>query len=129
MPDTGPSLPPNIAILVTGSNQNAMVCEQERMPHMSPTIPSRSVYLGKRRTSMRLEPEMWDNLADIARREGITREELVRQVDRSRGPSPLSRAIRVFCAAYYRTRLEAREKRGRSRRSPGSATPRTTGQP
>jgi predicted DNA-binding ribbon-helix-helix protein len=85
---------------------------------MTTNYPSRNVYLdGGRRTSARLEPEMWDALVDIAKREGVSRDEVVRRIDRCRGSTPLSSALRVFCATYYRAQLEAWEDVDESRRS------------
>lgn len=71
--------------------------------------------IGGHRTSMRLEPSMWDALEDIGRREGLTVNRLCTQIKerieeqaRRRGISPedadvtLTSAVRVFIASYYR---------------------------
>ena len=60
------------------------------------TLVSRNITLQDRRTSMRLEPAMWDALDEICRREVCT------MVDRQRRESKLTAAIRVFVMAYYR---------------------------
>ena len=66
------------------------------------TLVSRNVNLQDRRTSVRLEPAMWDALDEICRREGTTINDLVGLIDRQRRESKLTAAIRVFVMAYYR---------------------------
>ncbi|MDQ2103169.1 ribbon-helix-helix domain-containing protein [Azospirillum isscasi] len=74
-----------------------------------------NIMIAGRRTSMRLEPTMWDALEDIARREGLTVNGLCTQIKdrleeqiRRRGPTgdnsevTLTSAVRVFIAAYFR---------------------------
>ena len=66
------------------------------------TLVSRNITLQDRRTSMRLEPAMWDALDEICRREGRTIHELCSMVEHQRRESKLTAAIRVFVMAYYR---------------------------
>ena len=66
------------------------------------TLVSRNVTLQDRRTSVRLEPAMWEALDEICRREGRTINELCGMIDRQRRESKLTAAIRVFVMAYYR---------------------------
>jgi predicted DNA-binding ribbon-helix-helix protein len=61
-----------------------------------------NVTVGGRRTSVRLEPTMWEGLHDIARRAGVTIHELVTQIDRHRTASSLTAAIRVHIVDFYR---------------------------
>lgn len=69
----------------------------------------------QRRTSIRLEPSMWDALEDIARRESASVNELCSQIDlrlqeqsRRKGVDPgesdvtLTSGVRVFISAYFR---------------------------
>jgi predicted DNA-binding ribbon-helix-helix protein len=53
------------------------------------------------RTSVRLEPEFWKALADIGRREDLTRSQLLSFIANRRPGSPLTSAVRVFIATYY----------------------------
>ncbi|WP_247889812.1 ribbon-helix-helix domain-containing protein [Azospirillum brasilense] len=101
-------------------------------------LASRSIMVGGHRTSMRLEPAMWDALEDIARREGLTVNTLCTQIKdrleeqlRRHGPGAdnaevtLTSAVRVFIAAYFR-RCVLDQKRGQtepSRPDPFSGTP------
>jgi predicted DNA-binding ribbon-helix-helix protein len=62
----------------------------------------RNVVVAGRRTSVRLEPTMWDGLHDIARRMDMTIHELVTQIDRRRTASTLTAAIRVHIVDFYR---------------------------
>ena len=70
--------------------------------HRASTLISRNVTVNGRRTSLRLEPSMWDALAEIARRENMTIHQLCTQVDLRRHESSLTAAIRVFTLSYFR---------------------------
>ncbi len=67
------------------------------------TLVNRNIFLGDRRTSLRLEPAMWDALAEICRREDMTSHELCNLIDRRRRASSLTAAIRVFIMAYFKS--------------------------
>src|SRR6266851_7665315 len=62
----------------------------------------RNVVVGGHRTSVRLEPVMWDALHDIARRLRVTMHDLVTDIDRERTASSLTAAIRVYIVDFYR---------------------------
>ena len=61
-------------------------------------------------TSLRLAPAFWSAIADIAKREGITRDQVVARAWRHRDDG-LSTAVRSFCIQYYRKALVACEAR------------------
>jgi predicted DNA-binding ribbon-helix-helix protein len=61
-----------------------------------------NIVVGGRRTSVRLEPAMWDALQDIARRQHVTVHDLVTHIDRNRTSSGLTAAIRVHIVNFYR---------------------------
>ena len=66
-------------------------------------LVSRNILIDGRRTSVRLEPEMWVALRDIAGREGCSIHELCSLVALcKRTSSTLTAAIRVFLMLYYR---------------------------
>ncbi|MGH6914803.1 MAG: ribbon-helix-helix domain-containing protein [Kiloniellales bacterium] len=60
------------------------------------------MFVADRRTSLRLEPAMWEALGEICQREGLTLHQLCTQVDRRRQSSSLTAAIRVFIVSYFR---------------------------
>jgi predicted DNA-binding ribbon-helix-helix protein len=62
----------------------------------------RNVVVGGHRTSVRLEPVMWEALRDIAGRRNLTVHDLVTEIDRSRTASSLTAAIRVYIVDFYR---------------------------
>ena len=66
------------------------------------TLVNRNVRIGGRRTSMRLEPAMWDALEEICQRENLTHHEMCGNIDRFRHASSLTAAVRVFIVNYYR---------------------------
>lgn len=71
--------------------------------HAKSTLVSRNVTILGRRTSVRLEPEMWSALRDIARREGCTAHEICSLINIRKNPhTSLTAAIRVFLMLYYR---------------------------
>ena len=72
---------------------------------MQPTrlsrLINRNVHASSGRTSMRLEPEIWDALGEICGREGIMLGDLVRQAERGRGGGRTS-AVRIYALSYFR---------------------------
>ena len=70
--------------------------------NLGPALVSRNIRLEDHRTSIRLEPEMWDALAEIAALEGESVHELCARVDDMRGDLGRTAAIRVFIVSYYR---------------------------
>lgn len=65
-------------------------------------LVSRNVTVNGRRTSLRLEPEMWECLSEIAAREGTSINEVVGRVDRQRESGGLTSNVRVFVLSYFR---------------------------
>jgi len=75
----------------------------ERDLRGSSTLVNRNVFVGDRRTSLRLEPAMWDALTEICRREEMTLHQLCALIDERRRASSLTAAIRVFIVTYFRS--------------------------
>ena len=73
-----------------------------REPSLS-TLAIRNVVVAGRRTSVRLEPLMWEALRDIARDRGVAVNDLVTEIDHQRSSSSLTAAIRVYIVEYYRS--------------------------
>lgn len=83
------------------------------------TLVSRNVTVGGRRTSLRLEPDMWDALKEIAERELMHVSDLCSLIDARRGPeTSLTAAVRVFLLAYFR---QAATERGHAAAGHGSS--------
>ncbi|MBL8564927.1 MAG: ribbon-helix-helix domain-containing protein [Hyphomicrobiaceae bacterium] len=60
------------------------------------------------RTSISLEPEFWDALAEIARARAISLSALVAEIDSARtGDAGLSIAVRLYVLGYYREQARA----------------------
>ena len=66
------------------------------------TLRSGNVTVAGRRTSIRLEPSMWQALREISTREGKTMHAVVTEIDRGRAQSSLTAAIRVYLLDYFR---------------------------
>ena len=69
----------------------------------------KNVTVNGRRTSMRLEKEMWESLADICLREKMTIHKLCSDLDLRRGRYGLSSAVRLFVLRYYQKKLNEYE--------------------
>ena len=67
-------------------------------------LRSGNIVVNGHRTSIRLEPEMWSALAEIAATEGLRVNELVSKIANRARIGSLTSAVRVFIMAYYRSR-------------------------
>ncbi len=63
---------------------------------------SRNVRVSGHRTSIRLDPEMWDSIEEIARREDCSVNWICSMIDRWREDSSLTAVLRVFILRYFR---------------------------
>ncbi|MFA4994996.1 MAG: ribbon-helix-helix domain-containing protein [Bdellovibrionales bacterium] len=71
--------------------------------HPRSTLVSRNVVISGRRTSVRLEPEMWDGLREICQRERSTMHQVCTTVSLQKmDETSLTAAIRVFVMRYFR---------------------------
>ena len=59
-----------------------------------------NIKVGAHRTSIRLEPEIWAALGDIAQRENLTVRQLCTEIDRGAGELSRTAAVRVFVVSY-----------------------------
>lgn len=67
------------------------------------TLVGRNIRIDGRRTSVRLEPAMWNAFFEIGRREDRTVDELASDIARlKKHETSLTAAIRVFIMAYYK---------------------------
>lgn len=68
------------------------------------TLVSRNIVLMGRRTSIRLEPEMWRALHEIAQREGCSLHSICSLISlRKKKSTTLTAAVRVFLMLYFRS--------------------------
>jgi predicted DNA-binding ribbon-helix-helix protein len=77
------------------------------------SAPSRNIWIGSHRTSVRLEPAMWAALNDIAVERGKTVHDAVLEINRGRKGISLTAAIRVYIVAQslpFRTTWRARAR-------------------
>ena len=63
---------------------------------------ARNVTVAGRRTSLRMEPEMWDALQEATAREGLSLHDYCTAVARKRGAFSMTAAIRVHLLGYFR---------------------------
>ena len=63
---------------------------------------NRNVVAERGRTSMRLEPELWEALSEICGREGQDMSSLVRKVEQRGHAGGRTSAVRVFVMSYFR---------------------------
>jgi predicted DNA-binding ribbon-helix-helix protein len=70
---------------------------------MSSSLVSRNVTISGKRTSIRLEPDMWDGLNDICRRERSSVHQICTSVSLQKNDqTSLTAAIRVYAIQYFR---------------------------
>jgi predicted DNA-binding ribbon-helix-helix protein len=80
-----------------------MTGEGDNKPEGQSTLVSRNITVIGRRTSVRLEPEMWTALREIARRENCKIHDICSLIQMRKNPdTSLTAAIRVFLMLYYR---------------------------
>lgn len=66
-------------------------------------LVNRNVVAERGRTSIRFEPELWDALQEICRREQIGIGELVRRIEQTAGDAGgRTSAVRVYVVTYFR---------------------------
>jgi predicted DNA-binding ribbon-helix-helix protein len=65
-------------------------------------LVNRNVTAMRGRTSMRLEPELWDALEEICQRENLTLADVVKQIERLGHPGGRTSAVRVHVMTYFR---------------------------
>jgi len=64
-------------------------------------LVNRNVVAERGRTSMRLEPELWDLLSEICERESQDMSTLVRQIESAGHSGGRTSAVRVFVTTYF----------------------------
>lgn len=96
--------------------QNALELDAEK--DNGSTLVSRNITVSGRRTSVRLEPEMWRALKEISARENCSIHELCSLISfRKNKRTSLTAAIRVFLMLYFRA---ATTEEGHGRAGHGS---------
>lgn len=61
----------------------------------------RNARIDGRRTSLRMEPILWEALEDISQREEMSVNELLEQIDQRRDGAGLTSSVRAFIISYY----------------------------
>jgi predicted DNA-binding ribbon-helix-helix protein len=83
---------------------------------MASRLVNKNVIAGAGRTSMRLEPELWDALNEILKREKLKMGELILRIESMRRSGGRTSAVRVFVLNYFR---EAATEEGHRRAGHG----------
>jgi predicted DNA-binding ribbon-helix-helix protein len=92
--------------------------KENEISALKTTLISRNIAVMGRRTSIRLEPEMWLALREISTRERCTIHDICTLVSVRKNPrSSLTASIRVFLMLYFRA---ASTEEGHSRASHGN---------
>jgi predicted DNA-binding ribbon-helix-helix protein len=69
---------------------------------LKPAMIARNVTVGGNRTSLRMEPAMWDAVTEVIDREDTNIHDFCTKVARGRGAASMTAAIRVFALNYFR---------------------------
>ena len=67
-----------------------------------PAMIARNATVNGRRTSLRLEPDMWLALFEVSAREKKSLHRLCSDISRKRGPNSLTSAVRLYLLNYFR---------------------------
>ncbi len=83
---------------------NAPATPTDAAPKVSrSSLISQNIIVSRHRTSVRLEPEMWDGLRELCRRERATIHQICTSISlQKKDDSSLTAAIRVYVMRYYR---------------------------
>ncbi|MDX1921923.1 MAG: ribbon-helix-helix domain-containing protein [Alphaproteobacteria bacterium] len=78
--------------------------KHEEMATLKSSLISRNITLNGHRTSMRLEPAMWNALIEICRREKLSIHQLCSMVAQHKAEeSSFTASVRVFAMSYYKS--------------------------
>ncbi|CAO3418145.1 ribbon-helix-helix domain-containing protein [Azospirillum doebereinerae] len=75
----------------------------------------RNIRVNGRRTSLRMEQDIWDAVDDVARRRCLSVTELVSEIDSQRGNAGLTAELRVYVLCYYRKVIDRLDSYGMTR--------------
>lgn len=92
---------------------------------MATRLKLRVLFVNDRRTSVKLEPELWRHLDELARQQRTTVGAIVSRIDRERGTAQLTSALRVYVVNTPLLLPEAKDSSGSI--VPTLAGPGTTG--
>ena len=94
---------------------NELKTVKEKANDCESTLITKNIKIFGKRSSIRLEPEMWDAFDDIAERENCSDNDICSLVYFLKKPgTSMTAAIRVFIMLYYRasSTIEGHEKAG-----------------
>jgi len=90
--------------IYTANQQESLPVQAARKAAQQGALISKNVRIHQRRTSVRLEPEMWHALREVAQLEGCSIHDLCGAVHDLKEPgASFTAALRVFLMEYYRT--------------------------
>ena len=69
---------------------------------MQSRLVNRNIIAARGRSSMRLEPEIWDALQEICKREQVGLGDLVQKIEGARMEGGRTSAVRVYAFQYFR---------------------------
>ena len=72
--------------------------------HPKSIHPIRNVRIQGRRTSVRLEPEFWEGLNELLRRENVSLDDFCDHVDARKGNASFSSTMRSQILGFFRRR-------------------------
>ena len=82
---------------------------------MNQGLVTKNVTVGNLRTSLRLEPEIWEELAELCAREGLTVHQLCTLIEDYRHGDSRTSAVRAFAVTYFRMAAAESDRPGMGR--------------
>lgn len=87
----------NLVRLASGGSSKITAMTAVSTEECDRALEKRSMRIGRKRTSLALEPQFWRALSEAASREGISMPKLVLRIEEERPPArSLASAVRVF---------------------------------
>ena len=85
---------------MTSANTSVRVSDLEDTMDLASRLAMRSVTINGRRTTMRLEPNMWNAIRRIAEDQKLSVNQLCSKIDSSRGQMSMTAAVRSYIVSY-----------------------------
>lgn len=93
----------NLATVAYAQDQQHETASKQEMAAIKSSLISRNITLNGHRTSMRLEPAMWNALIEICRREKLNIHQICSLVAQHKAEeTSFTAAVRVFAMSYFK---------------------------
>jgi len=78
--------------------------------NMGSILVNKNILTSHGRTSIRLEPVLWDTFYTIAKEEGLSQKQLIDIIEKGREKGGRTSAVRTYMVSYLRDKLAAEQQ-------------------